>query len=134
MKDYVGTPCLRDRITGLSAHVMRAYDELRPYSDQFDTIAVSGITGMLVGPWLAELMHKSLAIVRKPGDTHSHGPASNVEGYVGNSYIALDDHIASGNTVIRIQREIAAVKPTALYVGSYMYDDPFLGTDLSLRP
>jgi hypothetical protein len=134
MKDYVGTPCLRDRITGLSAHVMRAYDELRPYSDRFDTIAVSGITGMLVGPWLAELMHKSLAIVRKPGDTHSHGPASNVEGYVGNSYIALDDHIASGNTVIRIQREIAAVKPTALYVGSYMYDDPFLGTDLSLRP
>jgi adenine/guanine phosphoribosyltransferase-like PRPP-binding protein len=113
---------------------MRAYDELLPHTREFDTIAVSGITGMLVGPWLAELLHKSLAIVRKPGDTHSHGPASDVEGYIGSRYIIVDDHISSGRTVIQIQRKIAAVKPSALYVGSYMYDDPFLGTDLSLRP
>jgi adenine/guanine phosphoribosyltransferase-like PRPP-binding protein len=135
---YVGTDCLSNRISHAREFVDEAVANLTPLAGEFDTIVVSGITGMLVGPWLASRLGKHLAIVRKAGDHHSHalydGPdspgvpvGSDVEGHVGDRYIVVDDHVAAGRTMARVQRKIAEAKPSARYAGRYLYDQPLEG-------
>lgn len=122
---YVGTPCLRKRTPHVREFVERAVTHLRPHVGRFDTIVVQGITGMLVGPWLAAELGVNLAVVRKDSDEHSHDPWSHVEGNVGNRYLFVDDHISYGRTLTHVRQRIAESAPWASQVGTYMYDDPF---------
>jgi hypothetical protein len=72
----------------------------------FDAIAVTGISGILVGSVIAMEMDKPLIIVRKRGEQrHS---AFDVEGvFGGETYVILDDFVSSGSTIARVERKVA---------------------------
>jgi len=79
-------------------------DHLKEHVDEFDAIAVSGSSGLLVGPCVADLLQKNIILVRKPvDDTHS---SEVVEGPKDGRYIIIDDLIDSGATIQRITRSI----------------------------
>lgn len=88
---------------------------------RFDTIAVSGVSGLIFGPILAYRMHKELLVVRKSDDIHNHSRQI-VEGFVASrQYIIVDDQVALGSTVRRMQDEIHIATPLAQCVGIYVY-------------
>lgn len=69
-------------------------------------IAVSGLSGLLVGPTVALETNRYLLVVRKLNEQrHSD---NEVEGPRGNfNYVILDDFLQSGSTVVRIVECIA---------------------------
>jgi adenine/guanine phosphoribosyltransferase-like PRPP-binding protein len=85
----------------------------------FDTIVVTGVSGLLLGPIVAHLMGKNIAVIRKHSET-SHS-ANRIEGELGKRYVILDDFICTGDTVIKIKREIAGKLSGAVCVGLYSY-------------
>jgi adenine/guanine phosphoribosyltransferase-like PRPP-binding protein len=93
-------------------------DILKPYVDEFDAIAVSGASGMLLAS-VADLLHKNIILVRKQRDD-SHSIQS-VEGPRDGRYIILDDIVDSGATVQRMYDEILAFNKHATCVGIVMY-------------
>ena len=85
----------------------------------FDSIACSGISGLLFAPPVARKLKKSLIIVRKRKGEHSH---TMVEGdRNAKRYIVLDDLICSGTTLERIASEIAKEIPGARCAGFLGY-------------
>jgi len=88
----------RDDTVRDAIHTLRKYD--------FDTIAVCGVSGLLLGPILAYEMGKRLVVVRKKDDS-SHS-CSMIEGYCGDKYVIVDDLIASGATVNLIRQHLAS--------------------------
>lgn len=110
-------PVRRDRTIEAAAKVLDKHD--------FDTIAVSGVSGLLLGPILAYMLDKNLAVVRKEGEsTHS---CCLIEGHWGSRYVIIDDFIASGATVNYIREKLnehidaSGLSPQC--VGFYGYDD-----------
>jgi len=93
---------------------------LDPITEEFESIACSGVSGMLFAPVLAHLMHKTVTVVRKDEGTHSK---CMVEGNLthGLRYVVVDDCMASGKTVETIYRNIKAKVPTAKCVAVYLY-------------
>lgn len=84
-----------------SATVSRLVDMIRESGLQFDTIAVTGMSGALIGGEVASRLGKDLTLVRKPDDD-SHA-SDKVEGPVeAKTYIFVDDQIDSGETVTRV--------------------------------
>lgn len=82
----------------------------------FDTILVRGVSGLLVGPVVAYLLNKNIAVVRK--DSESSHAGCKVSGVVSGRCIILDDFISSGATV----REIIKVFES-LRLGYLMNED-----------
>lgn len=92
---------------------------------EFDGIAVSGVSGMLIGPTLAYLLNKRLAIVRKADDTHNHSKhriESNFE--PGDRWVIVDDLRSTGATVRRITSQLknAGEADPDLCVAQYFYN------------
>lgn len=93
----------------------------------FDSIACSGISGILFAPPVARELKKSLIIVRKREGDHSH---TLVEGdRAVKSYIILDDLVSTGATIERIIHRIEEESPDARCLGFLGYsrllnDDP----------
>lgn len=86
---------------------------------EFETIAVRGVSGLLIGSIVALEMNKVLAIVRKPGEgTHSF---YSVEGAPTGRYIIIDDLICSGKTVETIIDAMKAKYHFCPCVGVYCY-------------
>lgn len=86
----------------------------------FDTIVVSGSSGLLVGPAIADKLDKKLAIVRKR-DEKSHADFNvEVEGYIGR-YIIVDDFIQYGITARYMIQQIQQHNPLAKGVGVFLY-------------
>lgn len=83
---------------------------------KFDAIAFTGMSGALIAPPVSLKLGKPFIMVRKPYVSgHSEWA---VEGdYGAKSYIILDDFMATGETVKRIRKQIAAVMPSAKYGG-----------------
>ncbi len=70
----------------------------------FDTLVVTGVSGLLVGPLLAHLYDKQLLVVRKPGDErHSN---YEVEGFKGQRLVFVDDLIDAGKTAARVHNRL----------------------------
>ena len=87
--------------------------------DDFDAIAVRGLSGTLIAPVLALKLKKTLLVVRKGEDCHS---SQTVEGdYGARSYVIVDDFVSSGRTVRAITEELAAAIPAAVCVGFQGY-------------
>lgn len=62
----------------------------------FESIVGRGLSGALVVPMLATALGRSWAIVRKEGEQrHSH---DKIEGEIGETFIFVDDLVASGGT------------------------------------
>jgi adenine/guanine phosphoribosyltransferase-like PRPP-binding protein len=100
--------------------VNRASTILKKQKVRFDTIAVRGHSGMLIGPPLAMEMNKSLMMVRKPKDS-SHS-SSKVEGWGSRQKILIvDDFISSGSTMHSIYEEVHRYCDTPKVVGILTY-------------
>lgn len=77
-----------------------AHEKMKRIEDQFDFIAVRGISGVLLGSILADRLNKTIAILRKPhDDTHSRHPIELPGNCFGKRFAIVDDFISSGNTV-----------------------------------
>lgn len=74
---------------------------------QFEAIAVTGLSGNLVGVDLATLLNKNIMIVRKK-DEDNHGKLVEATQPLQDDvrYIIVDDFISNGNTVKRIHAKI----------------------------
>lgn len=99
--------------------IIKAVCDLRKISNEFDSIACCGTSGLMVVPQVAELLNKNIVLVRKKNDKCYSDFA--VEGVKPFRYIILDDLICSGNTVRHIQRSIRNEYDRAKCIGLYCY-------------
>jgi hypothetical protein len=91
----------------------------------FDTVVVTGVSGMLLGPIIAYKYDKNLLVVRKPDDSSNHSTMS-VEGALGDRWLFVDDQTSSGATLSRVKQAVGAFARTVahrdtLWIGSYFY-------------
>lgn len=91
----------------------------------YDTMIGTGLSGALVVPELARALKKHWAIVRKPGESvHAF---TLVVGEVGKRWLFVDDFIASGATMRRVQDAVADEAKAQCFqteqVGTYLYED-----------
>ena len=71
----------------------------------FDTIVVTGLSGMGAGSILAHSMGKNLFVIRKQGEqAHDWRPAF---GAMGQKWIFIDDLLDSGSTYRKVQEHMA---------------------------
>jgi adenine/guanine phosphoribosyltransferase-like PRPP-binding protein len=97
----------------------RAYKILKERSDEFDAIAVSGMSMALIAPVLAWRLKKEIILVRKPGeDTHS---CCKFEGRTNQRVVMVDDLVSSGETLRWVKD--AVEKYDCKLVGMYLYSD-----------
>lgn len=96
---------------------------------KYDTIAVSGVSGITMGSMVAFHLKKRLAIVRKKSDvTHSwitveHLSESRNKGKF-HRYVIIDDLISSGDTVKNIAANIKKeTNGKGECVGTVLYDN-----------
>lgn len=84
-------------------------DSIRPVKDMFDTIVVSGLSGVIPGAIIAHEFDKQLVVVRKDADV-AHGLRIEGVEYMpkGSAYIILDDFVASGKTIRHITKKMFA--------------------------
>jgi adenine/guanine phosphoribosyltransferase-like PRPP-binding protein len=96
--------------------------KLRP----FDAVAVTGISGMLLGPEIATNLYKDLIVIRKAVDKSNHS-SSKVEYY--NRFedvLLVDDGFSSGETLRNMQAILKDQYKSANIVGVYLYNDGFI--------
>lgn len=101
----------------LDAEARTACKNLKPHLDQFDVIAVTGLSGILPAVPVSLKMKVPVAILRKPGDdTHQCGGLFsekagaywvNGKAVKGRRVLWLDDFTASGDTRKRIRAAVA---------------------------
>jgi len=106
--------------------VDKAYKTLKAHSEEFDAIAVSGMSMALIGPILAWRLNKKVCLVRKPSE-NSHSSFV-FEGYENQRVAFVDDLIATGNTFRYVETELA--KRNCKIVGIYLYWDDDTGRKL----
>lgn len=74
---------------------------------EFDAIAFRGMSGALIAPIIAYLMHKSLIMVRKPKTAEPNHSGRLIEGDMyATRYVIIDDCTSTGQTVNTIHDEI----------------------------
>lgn len=113
----------REAYQDIFAMVRQCVRELRSpcRNIAFDTIAVTGISGMLIGPTLAAVTRTNLVVIPKTDNESSHrnnGPV----GVIGSRWIFVDDFICSGETRRRVREAIHKVCPDAIEVGTLEYN------------
>lgn len=99
--------------------IIKAVCDLRKISDEFDSIACCGVSGLMVVPQIAELLNKHIVIIRKP-DTKSYSDF-HIEGVTPFRYIIVDDLVCSGATIRLINNTIYEDCPRAKCIGVYCY-------------
>lgn len=93
---------------------------LRERAEEFDSIAVRGMSGALIGAIVSVRLKKPLVIVRKPGE-NPHGSEYAVNGAnVGKRVLFLDDFVSTGRTKRAVIEAIE--KLGAEIVLQYEYD------------
>lgn len=99
--------------------IIKAVCDLRKISDQFDSIACCGTSGLMVVPQVAELLNKNIILIRKKNEKCYSN--FTIEGVKPFRYIILDDLICSGNTVRHIRRTIENEYSKTKCIGLYCY-------------
>ncbi len=90
----------------------------------FDTIATSGLSGNIIGTFLASTLNKNIAFIRKELD--SDHCLTNLESISDiNSYIIIDDLIEDGITINRIISTIEEQNKLAICQGIYIYNQDY---------
>lgn len=72
---------------------------------EFDTIAVRGVSGMMVGVPLSLELGKPLVVVRKPDERAHSSMLANGQN-LGSSYIIVDDFKSTGDTMRAVRKGI----------------------------
>lgn len=99
--------------------IIKTVCDLRKISNQFDSIACCGVSGLMVVPQIAELLDKHIVIIRKQGERcYSDFP---MEGVTPFRYVIIDDLVCSGSTIKHIKNTIYEDCPKAACVGVYCY-------------
>jgi adenine/guanine phosphoribosyltransferase-like PRPP-binding protein len=81
----------------------------------YDALAFSGCSGIMLGSPLSIMLDKPFILVRKHSECHSD---QKCEGYIAaKKYIIVDDFVASATTVNNIRDRIALWSPHADLVG-----------------
>jgi adenine/guanine phosphoribosyltransferase-like PRPP-binding protein len=107
----------------LRAVVERAITHLSQHADEFDSIAVRGMSGVLVGSPVALHLDKPLIIVRKPGEQR-HSPDLVINKHnAGRRFLFLDDLISTGETRREVGRALRPAMEVATYLYQYDYYD-----------
>jgi adenine/guanine phosphoribosyltransferase-like PRPP-binding protein len=120
-KDHVSSNArsiIRSDLSDLGRSVQEATDTLQPHISEFDSIAVTGVSGILVGAPVALALGKPIVIVRKPYDDHHNSESVVNQHRAGKRYLFLDDFIGLGRTRERV---IEALHDKSKYAGSYLY-------------
>jgi adenine/guanine phosphoribosyltransferase-like PRPP-binding protein len=84
--------------------IEQAVEDLREHEPFFDTIAVRGASGLILGSIIAHRLNKQLAFCRKVGE-NSHSSCL-VEGPREPTFVIIDDMICSGTTIRVIARQV----------------------------
>ena len=112
-------------LSDLPTVVRQTVDALAPHADEFDSIAVQGTSGLVIGSPVALGMRKPLVIVREDTELQCHH-SQDVENArnAGERVLFLDDQISSGATLADVRRKLAEHthgRVTACY--QYEYDE-----------
>lgn len=107
---------------------------LKPHSDKFDFIVVTGVSGIIVGAPVAVALDVPLVVIRKTTEKcHDEQDVVNYAMAKGR-WLFLDDFISLGTTIEHVQDRMskplkkpvchgpAAPKESPTYAGYYMYD------------
>lgn len=100
--NYLRSVVLKDR----QEYIRRCLEMLHEVRKDFDTIAISGMSGALVGPVVASRMRKGLLLVRKEVTTEKSHSHLQVEGTLSPRYVILDDFCSTGRTLERIRMKV----------------------------
>lgn len=86
-----------------------------------DTIAVIGISGAVIGGVVSARYNKNLIIVRKDGEKNHYESPLQGPGHLTLPcrYAFVDDLIATGNTLARVQSQLGVAELILLYHGQY---------------
>jgi adenine/guanine phosphoribosyltransferase-like PRPP-binding protein len=124
---YHGAP---ESLVDLEKNVRCVTTGLRYHASEFDFIAVSGMSGVVVGAPAALRLHKPLVIVRKESDQNTHHVGGTIIGYMQlhGRYVIVDDFVSSGRTHAfireRIEREAQWLPENPPeFVGYFSYAD-----------
>lgn len=116
-------------LADIAQTVKEAVRDISPYKRRFDFIAVTGMSGCLIGAPVAVALGIPLVVVRKKGDTsHSWRPLINGSAAFG-KYLFLDDFISVGTTFRRLVNVLSNEDPNPEYAGSYLYEDRVISWD-----
>lgn len=81
--------------------------QLKPKSNQFSAIAVTGYSATIFGAPVAYLLNKNIVVVRKPGvESQSCSP---VQGLGNTRCVFIDDLVASGDTLARVVEGVESI-------------------------
>lgn len=100
---YHGANLLPDKMKAARARVVKA---LKSHSEEYDFIAVTGLSGAVMGGIVSIALNKPLVLVRKETDVEHHGNSVQMPYPCGKGYIFLDDFIKDGITLERVKNEL----------------------------
>lgn len=99
--------------------INNAIKDIKEAKLSFDTIACSGVSGMLVAPRISEILNKNIMIIRKENERR-YSPFQ-YEGVVPSRYIIVDDLICSGKTIRHILKTIREDCVRSECIGVYCF-------------
>lgn len=102
-------------------------DTLSQFDHEFDAIACTGVSGLIVASVLAYRMEKHLIILRKDGE-NSHAAYCVENNRKQFRVLIVDDLVSSGNTLRRIDSAVSGT-----IVGALLYHTGELLSDESLE-
>jgi orotate phosphoribosyltransferase len=97
----------RDETKDLAELVARAVLLIKPHTYEFDSIVVTGVSGLIVGAPVALALGMPLVIIRKQ-DEQAHTSLNPGIGLIGYRYLFLDDFMSSGATRNRVATTVNA--------------------------
>lgn len=112
---------MREAFNNPREHIKDAVGMIRKHKLKFDSIAVSGVSGLTFGSMLAFHMRKNLVVVRTRLSEHSI--YSVLYGQNIGTYLFVDDLIDTGKTLRRVVNNIRRESRRAKLIGAYLYND-----------
>lgn len=108
-------------LSDLETTVRRTTERLRPHAGEFDSIAVQGTSGLLIGSPVALMLGKPLIIVREDAELQCHH-SQDVENArnAGERVLFLDDQISSGATLLDVKDKLSRYTRGHV-VATYLY-------------
>ena len=96
-------------LSDLPQIVKNAVADLEPRTAEFDSIAVQGVSGCIIGAPVALALDKPLVVVRKDSDMirpcHHISTVENAEN-AGQRILFLDDYVGEGKTLRDVTRKL----------------------------
>jgi adenine/guanine phosphoribosyltransferase-like PRPP-binding protein len=122
------SPYLSGAISDVSTHsgcvqaILRALTRAEREGFEFDAIGCTGVSGLLMGPTIAYLMGKRLAVIRKEKPGFGNHACVKVEHNMmsGDRVLLIDDLVASGATMIAMNDALEELRHGLVYDDCYM--------------